>query len=957
MSVHGDPAPAEEDSSAHDVDGAEGSPPPEGASASDSLSQEFVRSETHRLRRIAKELLPSDGDRDDLVQDVWLEALEHPPRSKGRLSAWLRVVTNHAAHRFWRRSRSRTDRERLAAKSEAEPSVLDALEREAARAELRKWIEDLRPPYREVLLLHFFEGASPSEIAGRLQRQPATVRSQLRRGLEQLRARYDAGGDRALGVGPWLAALLAEKAGRPGAGGVRRASILRATSIAAGLLALTAVVLWIERVRSHDRLALRPPGLDRLSSSSDEGGAETPATADRDDTRRSALEAGATTAPSVVASATDSVPAATSEPSPPPAYAVAGRTTDILGSTVADAEIWIASTEDPAEARLVARSDASGNYSIPLVSGDVWIWAEEIDNGVSRRQHVFQADAEETVERDIAFDSNLGRLKGVVRDPRGAPVAGALVRCAYQRPGRGARGDADSVELVRGTPRTSDERGRFEITRIQVPSVHVLVIAPGEAPFALRTEGKCRKPLDIALPAAAELSGAILEPDGAPAAGIEVLLEHPDPLPAARATTEADGTFRFERVPPGPFRLTATGNGASSLSSSVERGELRPGESRGLAPARLSEGWTIRGAARAGGTPLADWTVTLAEDEGQSAGDRERRTRTASDGTFAFTGCGGESYALAIRAPGTLRGSKLAEIRSVQPGGSPAVLEFDERSAPAAKLRGTLAEARVPAGDAVVVVARRTFGTGTDPAVVEAIVDRRTGAFEIGPLAAGEYAVEAKHPVLGRLDLARGVALGPGASTDLGHLAPPRRGTLVVRWSQGFGTGRETFAVTLSGDHLFLAGRRQNPGTRMQFDEAAREVRIADLMPGEYTLILHGASVAIDLRTVRILEDATCTVDVPLREGAPAEIRVTGTRPFEPDESVVVTVHAVDRTFEFPLREENRTDDLNALLRFRVTFPDGTNRIEVATSGGLRGERVFEAKGHVPFGTVEIPLR
>src|SRR5262245_603473 len=107
MAVHGDPAPAEEDSSAPDAtgatgatgasgaDGADGHSSPDGASSSEPLSQDFVRSETHRLRRIAKELLPSDGDRDDLVQDVWLEALEHPPRSKGRLSAWLRVVTNH----------------------------------------------------------------------------------------------------------------------------------------------------------------------------------------------------------------------------------------------------------------------------------------------------------------------------------------------------------------------------------------------------------------------------------------------------------------------------------------------------------------------------------------------------------------------------------------------------------------------------------------------------------------------------------------------------------------------------------------------------------------------------------------------------------------------------------------------------------------------------------------------
>ncbi len=92
-----------------------------------------------------------------------------------------------------------------------------------------------------------------------------------------------------------------------------------------------------------------------------------------------------------------------------------------------------------------------------------------------------------------------------------------------------------------------------------------------------------------------------------------------------------------------------------------------------------------------------------------------------------------------------------------------------------------------------------------------------------------------------------------------------------------------------------------------------------------------------------------------LRAGAPGEIRVTGERTLEPDESVAVTVHAFDGSFELPIREENRSDDLRALLRFRVTLPQVRNTI--ATSGGLRGERVFDAQGHAPSGTVEIPLR
>jgi hypothetical protein len=85
---------------------------------------------------------------------------------------------------------------------------------------------------------------------------------------------------------------------------------------------------------------------------------------------------------------------------------------------------------------------------------------------------------------------------------------------------------------------------------------------------------------------------------------------------------------------------------------------------------------------------------------------------------------------------------------------------------------------------------------------------------------------------------------------------------------------------------------------------------------------------------------------------------VTGPRPLDPDEAVVVTIHAADGAYEFPLRDDNRIDDdLDALLHFRVTLPPGTNRIEVATSGGLHGERAVETKGHVPYGQVRIELR
>jgi hypothetical protein len=60
---------------------------------------------------------------------------------------------------------------------------------------------------------------------------------------------------------------------------------------------------------------------------------------------------------------------------------------------------------------------------------------------------------------------------------------------------------------------------------------------------------------------------------------------------------------------------------------------------------------------------------------------------------------------------------------------------------------------------------------------------------------------------------------------------------------------------------------------------------------------------------------------------------------------------------EIPINEEHLGEDLNSLVRFRVTLPQGSNRIEITTLGGLRGERTLEVHGHTPFGVVGVKLR
>jgi len=110
---------------------------------------------------------------------------------------------------------------------------------------------ELPEPYRTTLLLRYFEGLSIREIAQRVAAPQETVRTRLKRALEQMRARLDAetGGDR----GAWCAALMPLALGT---GGVAVKTSTKA-ALAAVLLVATAAggVVWSMRARGSESVA------------------------------------------------------------------------------------------------------------------------------------------------------------------------------------------------------------------------------------------------------------------------------------------------------------------------------------------------------------------------------------------------------------------------------------------------------------------------------------------------------------------------------------------------------------------------------------------------------------------------------------------------------------------------------------------------------------------------------
>lgn len=125
------------------------------------------------------------ADAEDLLQEVFLSAWKGLPRLQAdeHFGGWLAVIARNAARRFHARSRPRP---------EPIPEMLpDHLARDGARvaegAEILERVRALPEAYRETMLMRLVEGMSGPEIASATGLAPDSVRTNLSRGMKQLR--------------------------------------------------------------------------------------------------------------------------------------------------------------------------------------------------------------------------------------------------------------------------------------------------------------------------------------------------------------------------------------------------------------------------------------------------------------------------------------------------------------------------------------------------------------------------------------------------------------------------------------------------------------------------------------------------------------------------------------------------------------------------------------------------
>ncbi len=129
------------------------------------------------------------NDVDDLVQDVFLIALRRLTtlREADSFGPWLAAIARNRANDHYRRS---VPEDQLL---EDDPGAPDAKAKPrsvgATATEVLEAVQSLTEAYREPLILRLVEGMTGPEIAARTGLTPGSVRVNLHRGMQQLRAK------------------------------------------------------------------------------------------------------------------------------------------------------------------------------------------------------------------------------------------------------------------------------------------------------------------------------------------------------------------------------------------------------------------------------------------------------------------------------------------------------------------------------------------------------------------------------------------------------------------------------------------------------------------------------------------------------------------------------------------------------------------------------------------------
>lgn len=297
--------------------------------------------------------------------------------------------------------------------------------------------------------------------------------------------------------------------------------------------------------------------------------------------------------------------------------ALEGRVRDPSGRPVAGATVR-AATSERGRPTVSARTDGSGNFTLPDLAAGRWsVEATLTDFGPVREE--VEVPAVRSV--DLVLDEGTV-IEGTVTE-QGEPHRGVFTV-------RLDRADGSARATTRRTFTSAD--GRFELHGAPAGEWFVRAEAPGGL-VAVHTDpvwarASTRAEVSLDLRAGGALAGRVLDAGRRAVAGARLFLRPDGPGSPERATADLGGRWSFSGLLAGSYALDASGSGGVPTT---ERVEVGTGEHRTV-DVVLPRGGALRVVVRGSdGRPRAGAMLTFRGPDGRGL-SRDEPTRTDAEG-------------------------------------------------------------------------------------------------------------------------------------------------------------------------------------------------------------------------------------------------------------------------------------------------------------------------------------
>jgi len=610
---------------------------------------------------VCRRLLRDPHDAEDAFQATLLILLRKGGalRDPSGISPWLYGVAHRVALRARANATRRREQERGAAKSEAIASDGDS-DLDRLRLVLDEEIRRLPEKYLRPVVLCYLEGLTYQEAADRLNRTPATIKGRLARARERLRSRLTR-----RGLGSVLGLVGIDSFSETASAAVPPAlvdattKLLRHTSTLGSISKVTAsatIMTLVDGVINAMRVSrikvatlalmvITATTLITLACAFAQNSSENPgAIAGRPKTSAH---------PDEIKAPVSSDPAKTGQP---------GRTLEIRvidkrsGRAIPEVPLKIAVESQKRE----VTTDSSGRYLLTLPEAEpdsFWIHANKEGFvptwvGWSNLVDSIRFSLPKAVDLPLEPGTKIG---GLIQDPTGRPIEGALVYLLT----------SGSFDLNGGIARPSltnypiktDAEGRWVCNfvpanfdrlwfRLKHPDYvsDTSVSREGPRTSALRDLSSV-----MVMEPGVPVSGKVVDRDDRPIAAATVMQGIlPQGIETPLTKTDGQGHFSFPHVAPGDLVLTARASGhARELRQVRVKAGMSPVEFH-LDPGRDVRGRVVDQA----GKPLADASVDVREWPKYQY--FWSRTKTDTDGRFLLTDEPADALTLRIHKPGFL---------------------------------------------------------------------------------------------------------------------------------------------------------------------------------------------------------------------------------------------------------------------------------------------------------------